>query len=400
MNADIVASLTNAVWPAALAFAWLTAELLFRRLAVPRLASYAMVGFAYGQLPLPAFGAAVGATATPAVTLAAYVALGLFLFELGCRVNLSWFRHNPMLLLTGVLESLATFAASYAAMIALGLSDHDSLVIGALCAASSPVAVLRVTLEANAAGQLTDRIMHLTAINVVVSIVVLKMLIGHSYLAAGDWTIAAWTSVTVLLASSAAGCAFGLLTPWLLVRVAGTRRSAPALLAVAVALLTTLADALTLSPLLAALAFGLTLRLRSSPTTLAERGFGLVADLLALFLFVFAASLLTLAAVIGGFVAGTLLLLIRLLTKVGLAAALARPSGTTLRKGALTGLALAPLSALPILLAEHSRVYGFSLGAEAVAALSAMVLLLDLLGPFATRLALLAAGEGSARKDL
>lgn len=394
MSDAIVWEMKNAVWPAALAVAWLAGELMFRRASVPRVVTYAVAGFVLGQWQL-----ADQAVGSLDLRLAANVALGLFLFELGCRVNLGWFRHNPILLLTGIVESLGTFAVAAWAMLALGLPTESSLLIAALSVATSPATVLRVAQETKSAGQLTERMMHLTAINTAISILLLKALIGYGHAAAGDLDTAVWSSLAVFGGSILLGIVFGLATPWLLAQVSGSRRSAPALLAIAVVLVVTIADAAAMSPLLSALAFGVTLRRRSTVTTLAERGFGVLADLFALFLFVYSASLLDWQATITGFVLGTVLLLVRLVVKTGVAGAFAHASGTTVRKGMLTGLALTPLSALPILLAEHTQTYGYMIETHSLVAISAMVLLLDLFGPFATRVALGAAGEAHLSKD-
>ena len=53
-------------------------------------------------------------------------------------------------------------------------------------------------------------------------------------------------------------------------------------------------------------------------------------------------------------------------------AAFAHVSGTTTRKGALTGLALAPLSTFALLLLEYSRTAGFGLADSALSAIAGM----------------------------
>ncbi len=86
------------------------------------------------------------------------------------------------------------------------------------------------------------------------------------------------------------------------------------------------------------------------------------------------------------------LIAVRLLTKVAGVAALARASGTTWRKGALTGLALMPISVFVILLLEQTRYLGVDL-LDQLAPLAAVTLVLELLGPIATQWALRRAGE-------
>ncbi len=73
--------------------------------------------------------------------------------------------------------------------------------------------------------------------------------------------------------------------------------------------------------------------------------------------------------------------------------AAARLSGSTERKGLLTGLALTPMSAFAILLLEQSRLHGFTPAREVLGVLAFMMLLQELLGPLVTQRALHAAAE-------
>ena len=71
-------------WPAVLLVAWLSGELAHRGLGVPRVCAYALVGIASSALT----GAHVTGETGAALSFLANFALGLFLFELGHRINL------------------------------------------------------------------------------------------------------------------------------------------------------------------------------------------------------------------------------------------------------------------------------------------------------------------------
>ena len=73
-------------------------------------------------------------------------------------------------------------------------------------------------------------------------------------------------------------------------------------------------------------------------------------------------------------------------------AGFAHVSGTTPRKGALTGIGLMPLSAFALLLLEQSRHLQIDL-LDQLAPLAAAILVLELAGPVCTRLALRWGGE-------
>jgi Kef-type K+ transport system membrane component KefB len=74
------------------------------------------------------------------------------------------------------------------------------------------------------------------------------------------------------------------------------------------------------------------------------------------------------------------LVLARLLTKTAGVMAFAHLSGISWRKGALTGVALAPLSVFVILLLEHARLAGVQV-VEELRAVAAVTMLLEVFGP-------------------
>jgi len=223
--------------------------------------------------------------------------------------------------------------------------------------------------------------------------------VGYWYLStSGDLVLAAFGSIHQVGTSVAVGGLLGVAVPWLL-RLRNTHeRGVTVVFALSVLLLTTAAYGLKLSPLLAALTFGIVARERRVHLTNAQRDFGTAGDLLSIFLFVYIASLLDWADVGTGMLLGLLLILVRTASKVGCNLVAARLSGITERKGLLTGLALTPMSAFAILLIEQSRLYGFAPAVEVLSVMAGMMLLQELLGPVVTQRALLAAHETHVTK--
>ena len=163
--------------------------------------------------------------------------------------------------------------------------------------------------------------------------------------------------------------------------------------ALAVVLLIALAHALRLSPLLAALAFGVLARETRVQLLHTQRDFGSLGRLLSLFLFVYVASLIRWPEVWPTLGLALVVIAVRAGSKVLCNVLVARPSGITVRKGVLTGLALMPMSAFAILLLEQNRLYGFAPGEAVFGVMSAMMLLQELLGPWVTQRSLVAARE-------
>ena len=381
--------LQTMAWPLVLLFAWLLGERLHERWKVPRVTSYVGVGLLGGLVNLPGLTGDV-----PGLPFLANVALSLVLFELGYRIHLRWFRHNPWVLVVGVVESVATFAAVYWASGWWGLPLEVRLIIAALSVSASPAGILRVANELRSAGQVTERVLHLCAINCLLSVLALKLVLGYWTLdTSGDLVLAAFGSVHVVATSVAVGALLGVAMPWLLRLRSTHERGVTVVFALAVLLLTTLAYGLKLSPLLAAITFGIVARERRVQLTNAQRDFGTAGDLLSVFLFVYIASLLDWANVGMGLALGLVLIVVRSLSKVGCNLLAARLSGISERKGVLSGLALTPISAFAILLLEQTRLYGFAPAQQVLAVMTGMMLIQELLGPVVTQRALMAAHE-------
>ena len=395
MSTDFVFLLQAVAWPLVLLLAWFVGERLHERWQVPRVTSYVGVGLLGGLVNLPGL-----TTDIPGLPFLANVALSLVLFELGYRINLRWFRHNPWVLLQGVLESIATFGLIYWVTGWLSLPIDQRLIIAALSVSASPAGVVRVANEMRSAGQATERVLHLCAINCALAVLALKLVVGYWHLStSGDLLMAAFGSVHVVVTSVALGGLLGVVVPWLLRFRASQARDMTVVFALSVLLLTTAAYGLRLSPLLAALAFGIVARERRVHLTNAQRDFGTAGDLLAVFLFVYIASLLDWAQVASTLWLGVLLIAVRTASKVAFGLAAARLSGITERKGVLTGLALTPMSAFAILLLEQSRLMGFEPAVAVLSVLTGMMLLQELLGPVITQRALRAARETHVTKE-
>ncbi len=394
MVTDFDFLLQSIAWPLVLLLAWFVAERAYEAWHLPRVTSYVAVGLVASLINLPGLTGAV-----PGLPFLANVALSLVLFELGYRINLRWFRHNPWVLVLGVVECFVTFGVIYWVSGWFDLPVDMRLIIAALSVSASPAGVLRVANELRSAGQVTERVLHLCAINCMVSVLLLKLVVGYWYLStSGDLVLAAFGSIHVVGTSLAVGGLLGVAVPWLLRQRSTHERGVTVVFALSVLLLTTAAYGLKLSPLLAALTFGIVARERRVHLTNAQRDFGTAGDLLSIFLFVYIASLLNWADVGAGMVLGLLLIAMRTVSKVGCNLVAARLSGITERKGLLTGLALTPMSAFAILLLEQSRLYGFAPAAQVLSVAAGMMLLQELFGPLVTQRALMAAHETHVTK--
>lgn len=389
MLTALTALAADLAWPMAVALAWVVGEAGHRWTGLPRISLYGVVGFILGSpqlglLPSATFGA---------VMLVANAAFGLVLFEFGYRINLRWLRTNPWIGVTAVLESTLTFGAVYALALAFDMPLLTALLLASLAMSTSPAALMRVVNEQRSSGQVTERVLHLTAVNCLLAVFSFKVIVGFwTFQTSGDILQAISNSVVVLAVSTGLGAAFGVGVPALLRRLGRLSSDATVGFAIAVILLVAITHTLKLSPVLASLTFGFLARHRRVVLNPTQRNFGALGELLSIVLFVFVATTISWQRVWAGLGLGLLLLLARMLVKVAAVGGLAHVSGISWRKGVLTGLAMAPMSVFVILLLEQDRYLGINL-VNQLAPLAAATLILELIGPVVTQRALMLAGE-------
>ncbi|WP_426104197.1 cation:proton antiporter [Massilia sp. TSP1-1-2] len=386
---DLLTILTDLSWPVAICIAWIAGEIGQRLTSLPRISFYGVTGFA---LAAPQIGVLPPSGAGPILFLAD-VAFGLILFELGYRINLRWLRTNPWLGAASLAEALATFVAIYLVASAFDTSSMTALMLASLGMSTSPATVVRVINESRSSGQVTERVLHLSALNCVMAVFTFNVIVGFwIFKSSADIGDATLSSLVALLLSGAIGAAFGVAVPALLRALGNLSEDATVGFALAVILLVSVCYAAQLSPVVSTLAFGLTARHRRVAFGQAQRNFGPLGELLTVLLFVFAASTLDWRTVADGITLALALVLVRVLTKTAGVTAFSHLSGISWRKGALTGIGLAPVSVFVILLLEHTRLRGVNL-AEELRAMAGVTLLLEVFGPILIQRALVWAKE-------
>lgn len=386
---EFLAILTGLAWPVAITIAWLVGEFGQRWTGLPRISFYGLVGFVLaapqlGVLPQPGVGP---------MLLLADVAFGLVLFELGYRINLRWLRTNPWIGVAGLAEALLTFGAVYLVADLFGASDINALMLASLSMATSPATLVRVINEQRSSGQVTERAMHLCALNCVLAVFAFNATVGlWIFRTFEDVGEALWNSLVVLGISAFTGAVFGVVVPAVLRLLGKMAQDATVAFALAVILLVSITFTLGLSPVVAALAFGLMARHSRVAFSQAQRNFGALGELLTVVLFVFAASTLDWQKVWAGGALALALVAARLLAKTLGVMAFAHLSGISWRKGALTGVALVPLSVFVVMLLEHARLAGIQV-VEELRAVAAVTMLLEVFGPVILQRALIWARE-------
>lgn len=379
-------------WSITIALAWILGEFGHRFVQLPRVSIYGLVGFLASSLPIELSSYLT----SDSLLLPANIAFGLILFEFGYYINLRWLKRNFWLGITGLVEAIATFTGVYLLSHWSGMSPFISLSLSALAMATSPAGVLHVINEQRSSGQVTERILHLSAFNCMLAAVTFNVIVafwvtqrgGHPFKAAIDSGVVLLTSITL-------GAAFGIILPLVLRLLGNLAQDATIAFALSVILLVALTHAMKISPTMAALTFGFTARHRRIALSHTKRNFGPLGNLLKVLLFVFILSHLEWPSIMAGAGLGLAIIGVRLVAKTAVTTAFAPLSGITLRKGMLTGIGLAPLSVFIVLTLAQARYSGVALVDELTKldALAAITLVLGIIGPLCTQYALKLANE-------
>ncbi len=361
-------------------------EFVFHRLRLPRISGYVLAGLIAGSL---GGGDIVRATLTSGTGWASIVvelALGVLLFELGNRVNLRWLQANPWLLATSLLEALLTFGVVYLVLSLAGVSFDEALLVAAISIATAPAIVMRVVAEARSQGQVTDRLLMLTALNSIYTVLAVQLIIGwlhQSY--RGDLM----SAVLHPLYLTAGGVLAGALIAWLM-RALRSRlmlddEHAGAVLIGIVLSAVLVLKLLKLPVLLTLLLAGLLVRRFSGRPYVWPRGLSAITGLLVLLLFVLTGVSVDFSHLFAGGLLAIALIVARLLAKTAAVCALARPSGVSWRQGLALGIALTPMSGVAFVLTYDLLAVFPELAPRLAATVLAMIAILELFGPIVVR---------------
>jgi hypothetical protein len=369
----------------------LLGEAVWRVLHWPRLVGYVLVGAGL------AFSGRGADGSEPALRLVIDGALALLLFEAGARLKLRWLVRNPWLLATSVTEALATGLAVYLALRSFDLAPDVCVPLAIVAVCVSPAVLQRVVGELRAAGQVTERLLALAALNTLYAVLAMKLLSAGLLLSdPGTWLDALSPVLFAFCGSILLGAALGEGLALIARRFDLREDNAVVLLLAAVLLALVAAKTLQLSTLLVPLLAGIWLANRSERPWVWPRHFGSAGGVLVLVMFVAVASAWTPASLAAAALPAAALVGARALAKACAVVALARPSGIGLGQAACLATALMPMSATAWVLALDFTARHPDLGGTLMPVILAALALLELLAPLVVMACLRTAGEVDA----
>jgi Kef-type K+ transport system membrane component KefB len=381
------------VWFAVLLLAAaLAGEFAARWLRLPRIFGYVAAGATLGP---PGVGL-IGPQELHQLRVFLEIAIGLILFELGQRIDLGWLRRNPWLLGTSLLESALAFVAVFVVLWLLGTTPLLAAAAAAVGAATSPAVVTTVAKELGAQGQVTERLLLLTALNTIYAFLAVTMLFAVLHLEyRGSWVAMLLHPLYVVGGSLLVALLAAAAMLWLLRALRKGDETQFIVVVAMVVLAVTLAAQAKLSVAVALLGFGVFTRLLDRHRRFVSLSFGRGGLLFVVMLFALTgasldlklllapATLFTAVAVIAGRFAGK---------SVGVFA-LAIPSALGLRKASLLSIGLLPMSGLAVISVQDASALYPEFGSRLAAVVLTAVAVLEVLGPLAAHFALRRAGE-------
>ncbi len=387
-------------FPAAVAVAALAllaaafGEVAARWLKAPRLLGYLAAGafFGAGGYVLRALNMEQLPTATLQFSLEFTAAI--IAFDLGQRVSFGWLRRNPALLGASLLESGLTFAVVFSVLRWLEVAPLASALIATVSMSTSPAVVLAVTREARSQGQVTERVLLLTALNSIYAVVLTTLLLAWARVETRGLLDDYLLHPLYLIAGSLALAALGARVLLLVAGFVGRDRAAQLTLMLAVVwIVFASALALRLSPLLASLACGAFARAFDRQRRFSGGDFGLVSALALMLFFALSAATVDLGVLLNAGLPALALVLARTVCKVTAVGLMAPLTGIVWRKGLLVGLGLLPMSAIALMLTQQVTQIDPQLGVQAGAVLLASVIIFQIVGALTLVYALRNSGE-------
>ena len=329
------------------------------------------------------------------------LALGLVLFDLGRRMDLQWMKRDWTLAAAGLAESLLTFAAVFATLLAFDFAAVQASIAAAIAMATSPAVVMLIVQVTKAEGQVTERALNLVALNSLLASIITTILLATAHLEARvDVETALLHPAYLFLGSLILGGAVASFARLVARNVDKTKELHFTLIAGIVVAAVGIASMLKLSVILSLLAFGLFTRNDERNYDLLNVKLAPASRLLYIVLFVITGASLPLSALATGAAVGLALALARMLGKLAGVLAVAPIGGLRPKQAVGLACALMPMSTLALML-HHDVVRNFpGFGANLTAAFLSTVIVMEIAGPILAQWGLRLAGETAPAEEI
>jgi Kef-type K+ transport system membrane component KefB len=384
------AGLPTVQWSFLLAVAAATGHLLQRRTGLPKVVGYSVVGTLAG---LAGFSGAVWPLQGVGLFLLE-LGVSVVLFESGGRIALRWFRHNPMVLLQSVAESLLSGLAVYYMLRWMDVRGQVAEAIALIAIAASPAVLSRVMMDTRAAGPVTERAMVLSTLSTFYALTLVSARAGTLHRSRTDLLETLYPVAVVLGISFVVGAALALVLRMALRVMSPTSENTSIMFVALIAAATALSAHFGGSAPLAALIAGLMLKQLNPRPWAWTRPLGASISLLTMLMFVLV-SVVAASAEWNPAVAGlvAVLVLARGVAKIFGVELANWGSGTSWRQAFWIGCAQSPMSSVALLLVSQFVASSLTLGPRIASIALPAILLMEVAGAIIATFAIYRAGE-------
>ena len=384
------AGLPTVQWSLLLALAAAAGHLLQRYSGLPKVVGYSIVG------TLAGLGGFSGA-AWPLQGVALFLlelGVSVVLFESGGRIALRWFRHNPMVLLQSLAESLLTAVAVYYVLRWLDVRASVAEGLALIAMAASPAVLSRVVMDTRAAGPVTERALVLSTLSTFYALTLVSARAGTLHRDETGVIATLYPVAVVLGVSFVVGALLALALRSALRFMSPASENTSILLITLIAAGTALAAHFGGSAPLAALIGGLLLKQLHPRPWAWTRQLGTAASLLTMLMFVLVSVVASQAdwnPAVAGLVGA--LVFTRAACKIAGVSLANWGSGTSWRQAIWTGCAMSPMSSIALLLVSQFVSSSMSLGPRIASIALPAILIMEILGAIIATFAIYKAGE-------
>ena len=385
------AGLPTVQWSLLLGMAAVVGHLVQRYAGLPKVVGYSAVG------ALAGLGGFSGA-AWPLQGIGLFLlelGVAVVLFEAGGRIPLRWFRHNPMVLMQSLLESLLTLVLVYYTLRGMDVRPDVAESLAMIAMAASPAVLSRIVIDTRASGPVTERAMVLSTLSTLYALTLCSARANVMLRPHKEWADMAYPILVVLGLSVVVGAVVALALRIALRVMDPTSENTSMLFMALLAAGTALASHFGGSAPLAALLGGMLLKQLNPKPWAWPRQLGTAGSLLTMLMFVLVSVVAANAQwnmPTARLVAG--LVLARGVAKVLGVAAANWGSGLSWRQALFTGSAMSPMSSVALLLVSQFATSSPGLPLIARIALPA-ILLMEVLGAIMATIAVHRTGESS-----
>jgi Kef-type K+ transport system membrane component KefB len=390
------AGLPTLQWSLLLAVAAASGHLVQRYSGLPKVLGYSLVGAFAG---LAGFSGALWPLQGIGLFLVE-LGVAVVLFEAGGRIPLRWFRHNPMVLVQSLTESIFTFIAVYYVLRWLDVPRNMAEPLALVAMAASPAVLTRVVMDTRASGPVTERAVVLSTLSTLYALTLCSAKAGLMDRAHAGLVDTVYPVVVVLGLSLAVGGLLALTLRTALRVMSPTSENTAMLLFALIAAAAALAAHFGGSAPLAALIGGMLLKQLNPRPWAWPRQLGTASSILVMLMFVLVSTVAAQAdwsAPVAGIV--IVLVLVRALAKIAGVAVANVGSGARFKQALWVGCAMSPMSSIALLLVSQFVTASPLLGARISRIALPTILLMEVLGAVVVTIVLYRAGESSKPWD-